>query len=287
MLYRVWPQALDALMFVKPATLIHWHYLGFKLFWRWRSKYKPWRKVGPELRELIWRMCRDNPTWGCHRIAGELKMLGFKVSDTTVYRYMPRRLGCPSPGWRAFILNHMKETAAVDFLVVFTVTFQLLYAMVVISHSRRRIIHFGVTEFPTQEWASDQMRQAFLRYPKPKFLVRDRDSIYGSKFRGCLKEMKIKELVTMRHSPRQNIYAERVIGSIKRECLDHVIIMNARHLRRLLDSYLHYYNYSRTHLSLGYDCPVHRQIERPSKGKKIVAVPQVTGLHHRYERRAA
>src|SRR5581483_36075 len=234
LLYRVWPQAVDVIKIVKPATLIDWHYLGFRLFWRWRRKNEPRRKVGPLLRDLIWRMAKENPTWGIHRITGELQKLGFNICDTTVYRYMPTKGGAPDPGWMAFVRNHMKETAAVDFFVVVTVTFRLMYAIVLMNHSRRRIIHFGVTEHPTQEWTANQIREAFSRYPKPKYLVHDRDAIFGRKFRDCLKEMQIVPLRTMRHSPRQNIYVERLIGTIRHDLLNHVIVVNARHLRRLL-----------------------------------------------------
>jgi transposase InsO family protein len=233
-------------------------------------------------------MTQENPTWGIHRITGELRKLGFNISDTTVYRYMPvRGSGKPDPGWTTFIRNHMKETAAVDFFVVVTFSFQLLYGMVVMSHGRRKIIHFGVTEHPTQEWAADQMRDAFSRYPKPKYLVRDRDAIFGSAFRKSMQEMSITELRTARHSPKQNVYCERLIGSIRYDLLNHVIVLNARHLRRLLAGYKDYYNYSRTHLALSYDSPIHRQVERPVRGEKIVSLPLLGGLHHRYERRAA
>lgn len=163
----------------------------------------------------------------------------------------------------------------------------MLYAIVVITHGRRRIVHVDVTENPTQEWAADQMERAFSKTRKPKYLVRDRDGIYGKQFRKRMKDLEIKEKVTAKQSPWQNIYVERAILSIRQECLDHVIVLNERHLRRLLTSYVQYYNYSRTHKSLAQDCPVHRPIERPSRGRKIVAIPQVGGLHHRYERRAA
>jgi putative transposase len=257
------------------------------MFWGWRSGKPRWRKVGPELRDLIHQMRRDNPTWGVKRIQGERRKIGFNISHVAVYNYLPKQFSSPSPGWRVFLRNHMKETAAVDFMVVVTVTFQLLYAMVLISHSRRRILHLGITANPTQEWVMDQLRQAFRVDPKPKYLVRDRDAIYGRKVSEGLKEIGIKEKLTTRQSPWQNIFVERVIGSIRRECLDHVIIANERHLRRILASYIQYYNFSRTHKSLDLDCPVHRPIERPVRGRKIVAIPFVGGLHHRYERRAA
>lgn len=237
--------------------------------------------------QLFKKNARDNPIWGIRRIAAELHKLGFKVSATTVSNYLPRYKVPPSPGWRAFLANHTREIAAVDFLVVVTVSFHLLYAMVVISHGRRRIVHVDVTENPTQDWAADQIARAFSSNRKPKYLIRDRDAIYGGRFRARLKELLIKEKVTAKQSPLQNIHVERTILSIRRECLDHVIVVNERHLRQLLTSYVQYYNYSRTHRALGDDCPVHRPVERPSRGAKIVAIPLVGGLHHRYERRAA
>jgi transposase InsO family protein len=181
----------------------------------------------------------------------------------------------------------MKETAAVDMLVVVTLTFQLLYAMVLISHGRRKILHLDVTEHPTQDWMSAQITRAFSSNQKPKYLLRDRDAIYGGKFCARLKELRIEERLTTPLSPWQNAYVERVIGSIRRECLDHVIVLNKRHLKRLLSSYMRYYNFSRTHQALDLDCPVQRPVDPPSKGKKIVAIPEVGGLHHRYERRTA
>lgn len=287
-LYRLWPRILDIMVIVKPRSVIRWHYAGFRAFWRRRSSQKgKFLKIGPEERDLIHQMKRDNPTWGCRRIAAELGKIGFDISYMSVHKLMPHSYTSPTPGWRVFLHNHMKETAAVDFLVVVTLSFQLLYAIVVISHGRRRIVHFGVTEHPTQEWAADQIDQAFQSYPKPKYLVRDRDAIYGKVFRERLKGMRIKEKVTQRQSPKQNIFVERMIQSIRHDCLDHVIIINERHLRRMLASYKDYYNYSRTHRSLNEDSPVHRPVERPSRGKRIVAIPQVGGLHHRYERRAA
>jgi transposase InsO family protein len=275
------------MVLVKPASVIRWHYAGFRMFWGWRSGRKPWRKVGPEIRDLIHQMKRDNPTWGVRRIEGELRKIGINISYMTVYKNLPKFAAPPSPGWRAFLSNHMKETAAVDFLVVVTLSFQLLYAMVLISHGRRKIIHIDVTDHPTQDWVADQVTRAFAKNPKPKYLVRDRDAIFGQRFRARLRELNVKEKVTMRQSPWQNIFVERTIQSIRQECLDHVIVINRRHLRRLLTSYAQYYNFSRTHKSLAQDCPVHRPVQRPSMGKKIIAIPQVGGLHHRYERRAA
>lgn len=288
-LYRLWPGILDAMVLVKPKTVISWHYAGFRAIWRWRSKRTGdhSRKVWPEIRDLIYQMKRDNPTWGIRRIVGELGRLGIKLNRRTVRKYLNCMNWSPTPGWRTFMKNHMRETAAIDFLVVVTVSFQLLYAMVLITHRRRRIIHIDVTRNPTQDWVADQTRIAFAKSKKLKYLVRDRDAIYGARFKEKLKSLGIKEKVTMKQSPWQNVYVERVIWSIRRECLDHVIVMNERHLRRLLVEYKDYYNCSRTHTALENDCPIHRPIQSRSKGKRVVAIPFLGGLHHRYERRAA
>jgi transposase InsO family protein len=181
----------------------------------------------------------------------------------------------------------MHDTTAIDMFVVFTLTYRILYAMVLISHERRRILHFDVTAHPTQDWLSRQMITAFQSNARPKYLLRDRDALYGQRFRDCIRAMEIQEVVTARQSPWQNIYVERVIGSIRSECLNHIIVVNENHLRRVLSSYVRYYNQARTHQSLGQDCPDPRPVEPPSAGKRIVAIPEVGGLHHRYIRRAA
>jgi len=227
-----------------------------------------------------------NPLWGAPRIHGELLMLGIEVSQATVGRYMPWRPKVPSSNWRSFLHNHLTEIAAIDMFVVATATFRLLYALIVLGHDRRRVIHFNVTENPTQVWLSRQMTDAFPWDTAPRYLLRDRDASYGPVFRDRVRVMGMKEVVTAPRSPWQNPYVERLIGSIRRECLDHIIIVNERHLRGVLSSYFQYHHKSRTHLSLGKDCPQPRSIQPPSAGT-IIAFPQVGGLHHRYERRAA
>jgi transposase InsO family protein len=287
-LYRIWPQALHAMVLVKPATVIQWHRKGFQLYWRWRSRSgQPGRpKTRPEIRNLIRQMSIANPLWGAPRIHGELLKLGIVVSQATVGRYMPWRPKVPSPTWRSFLPNHMSDTAAVDMFVVATATFRLLYTVIVFGHDRRRIVHFDVTRNPTQVWLARQMTEAFPWDTAPRYLLRDRDASYGQAFRVRLQAMGIKELVTAPRSPWQNAYAERVIGSVRRECLDHVIIFGERHLRDVLSSYFQYYNKTRTHLSLNKDCPESRPIH-PLTAGKIIPFPEVGGLHHRYERRAA
>jgi transposase InsO family protein len=227
-----------------------------------------------------------NPLWGAPRIHGELLKLGIVVSQATVGRYMPWRPAVPSPTWRSFLRNHMGDTVAIDMFVVATATFRLLYTVIVLGHDRRRIIHFDVTQNPTQVWLARQITEAFPWDTAPRFLLRDRDRSYGQVFRDRICMMGIKEVVTAARSPWQNAYVERIIGSVRRECLDHVIIFDEHHLRGVLSSYFHYYHKTRTHLALAKDCPESRPIHPPTAGK-IIPFPEVGGLHHRYERRAA
>jgi putative transposase len=285
-LYRIWPQALNAMVLVKPATLIHWHRKGFRLYWRWRSRRLGRPKIGTEIRALIRQMRLANPLWGAPRIHGELLKLGIEISQATVGRYLPRRPEVPSPTWRSFLHNHLTEIAAIDMFVVATATFQVLYALIVLGHDRRRIIHFGVTPNPTQAWLSRQITEAFPWNTAPRYLLRDRDASYGAAFRDRVRMMSIEEVVTAPRSPWQNPYVERFIGSIRRECLDHVIIFDEHHLRGVLSSYFQYHHKARTHLSLNKDCPETRPIQPPTAGR-IIVFPEVGGLHHRYERRAA
>ena len=242
--------------------------------------------MSPEIRDLIRRMSLANPLWGAPRIHGELLKLGIEVSQATVGRYLPWRPKVPSPTWRSFLHNHLTDIAAIDMFVVATATFRLLYALIVLGHDRRRIIHFEVTQNPTQVWLSRQITEAFPWDTAPRYLLRDRDASYGPAFRDRVRVMGIKEVVTAPRSPWQNPYVERLIGSIRRECLDHIIIFNEHHLRGVLSKYFQYHHKTRTHLSLNKDCPQPRRIQPPSAGK-IIAFPEVGGLHHRYERRAA
>jgi putative transposase len=285
-LYRVQPQLLDTLVLVKPTTVIGWHRQGFRIYWRWRSRRSGRSKTSAEIRDLIRRMSAANPLWGAPRIHGELLKLGVDISQATVGRYLPRRPKTPSPTWRSFLHNHLADTAAIDMFIVATATFRILYTLIVLDHDRRKIIHFAVTENPTQVWLSHQMTEAFPWDTAPRYLLRDRDASYGPIFRTRIKGMGIEETVIAPRSPWQNPYAERIVGAIRRECLDQVIVFNERHLRRVLSSYFQYYHQARTHLSLNKDCPQPGPVQPPSAGK-IVAVPQVGGLHHRYERRAA
>ena len=217
---------------------------------------------------------------------GELLKLGIEVSQATVAKYMIRRRGKPSPTWRSFLSNEALGIAAIDMFVVPSATFRLFFVMLILAHDRRKIVRFDVTQHPSAGWLSRQATEAFPWDTAPRFLLRDRDSSYGPAFSTRIKAMGITEIVTAAHSPWQNAYVERVIGSIRRECLDQVIVFNERHLRRVLSSYVDYYHRSRTHLSLRKDCPNPRPIEPPTRGR-VIALPQVGGLHHRYQRLAA
>src|SRR5271163_2061017 len=234
-------------------------------------------------------MSSANPLWGAPRIHGELLKLGIEVSQATVAKYMVRRRGAPT--WRSFLRNHAEGIAAIDMFVVASASFRLLYVMIILAHDRRKIIRTAVTEHPTAVWLSRQVTEAFPWETAPRYLLRDRDASYGSDFRNRIKVMNITEVVTAPRSPWQNPYVERVIGSIRRECLDHVVIFNERHLRRVLTSYRDYYHRSRTHLSLQKDCPDPRPVQSENQAKviaiKVIAIEEVGGLHHRYERRAA
>jgi transposase InsO family protein len=273
---------------VKPETVIAWHRKGFRLFWTWKIRHgragRP--AVAREVRELIRKMTRENPTWGAPRIHGELLKLGIEIGETSVSKYMVRRRKPPSQRWRTFLENHVKDLVSVDFFTVPTIRFQVLYVFLVLAHDRRRILHFNVTAHPTAEWTAQQLVQAFPWDSAPRYLLRDRDGIFGREFAEQVKAMGIKEVLSAPRSPWQRAFVERVIGTIGRECLDYLIVFHEASLRRTLGLYFDYYHRSRTHLSLRKDSPEPRSVQPPEMGR-IVAVPQVSGLHHRYERRAA
>jgi transposase InsO family protein len=287
-LYRLWPGCLDIVVIVKPNTVIGWHRMGFRLFWTWKSRrrHRGRPQVPQEVRALIRRMSRENPLWGAPRVHGELLKLGIEISQATVSKYMISHRCPPSQTWKTFLANHADDLVSIDLFVVPTVSFRVLYAFIVLRHDRRRVVHFDVTSHPTAAWLRQQLVEAFPWETAPRYLIRDRDSAYGAIFRDRLEAMNIVDVPTAPRSPWQNAYVERVIGSIRRECLDHVIVLNARHLRRILSSYFDYYHRSRTHLSLDKDCPEPRPACPPGAGK-IIAFPQVGGLHYRYERLAA
>ena len=281
-LYRLVPQVLDALKIVKPETVIRWHRAGFRRYWRWKSRPRGGRPKTPaEIRQLIRQMSIANPLWGAPRIHGELLKVGIDVGQTTVAKYMERRRRPPSPGWRTFLHNHADGIASMDLFVVPTVSFRLLYGMLILRHRRREILWLGVTAHPTAEWIGRQLTEAYGWTAAPQYLVRDRDAVYGGVFLRRLRAMGIRDRPTTPRSPWQNGYAERLIGSIRRDCLDHVVVFGERHLRHLLRSYQAYYNVTRTHLSLDKDAPVSRTVH--SVGR-IVANPIFGGLHHQYVR---
>jgi putative transposase len=285
-LSRFWSGWRSALVMVKPETVIAWHRKGFRLFWTWKVRHgQPGRPpVSQETRKLIRQMSHENPLWGAPRIHGELLKLGIDIGETS--KYMARGRKPPSQTWRTFLENHIKSMVSVDFFTVPTVRFQVLYVFLVLAHDRRRILHFGVTAHPTAEWTAQQLREAFPWDSAPRFLLRDRDRIFGADFTRQVKEFGIEEVLGAPGVPQQRAYVERVIGTIRRECLDHMIVFNEASLRRHLKLFLEYYHVSRTHLSLAKDTPESRPAQPPDLGR-VVAVPQVGGLHHRYERRAA
>jgi transposase InsO family protein len=231
-------------------------------------------------------MSLANPLWGAPRIHGELLELGIELSQATVAKYIERPRKPPSPTWRTFLRTHLKQLVSTDFFVVPTVNFRILFVFVVLAHYRRRVIHFNVTAHPTSEWTAQQLAEAFPWDTAPRYLLHDRDSIYGDVFQRRVRGMAIHEVLTAPRSPWQSPYVERLIGSLRRECLDHLIVFNESSLRRTLKSYFDYYHRARTHLSLEKDTPETRPVQTPELGS-VVELPEVGGLHHRYERRAA
>ena len=268
----------SALLIVKPETVLRWHRQGFRAYWRRKSKGPLGRPpIDRALICLIKRMSKDNPIWGAPRIQKELALLGHELSETTVAKYMVKHRSPPGT-WRAFIARHMHETAACDFFVVPTVTFKQLYCFVVLSLDRRRILHINVTRHPTAEWAGQQLLEAFPGTEgAPRLLIRDRDSIYGDAFTRAAKTVGVEQLVTGHRMPRMNSHCERVIGTIRRECTDHIIALGERHLSRVLSEYVRHYNLTRPRGSLSGNSPVARVVE--TRGD-IISTPVLGGLHH-------
>ena len=282
----LWHDWRSALILVKVETVISWRRQGFRLYWRWKSRKKPGRpKVDAEIRRLIRCMSRENPTWGAPRILSELLLLGHVAAESTVAKYMIRKPEPPSQTWRTFLKNHVGQIGAADFFTVSTITFRVLYVFLVLRHDRRLVVHFNVTRNPTAQWTAQQIVEAFPFDESSRFLLRDRDGIYGKVFRDRVEHMGIEEVLIAPRAPWQNPYVERVIGSIRRECLDHVIVLNENHLRRILTEYFEYYHESRAHLSLERNSPIPRSIDPPENGK-VVARAYLGGLHHCYTRAA-
>jgi transposase InsO family protein len=253
-----------------------------KAYWRRKSRGQPGRpKIEPRLRELIRRMSKENPLWGAPRIHGELLKLGFEIAVSTVSKYMIRHRGPPSQNWRTFLRNHADAIAAIDLCVVPTLTFECLFAFVVVGHGRRQLLWFAVTRHPTAEWLAQQIVEAFPWNTAPTYLVRDNDGAYGQVFTSRVRAMGIRDRPISPRSPWQNPYVERLIGTLRRDCLDHVLIFGERHLRRVLTLYSLYYNETRTHLGLSKDAPRRRAVQRSGT---IVTTQVLSGLHHRYVR---
>ncbi|MDT3683655.1 MAG: integrase core domain-containing protein [Pseudorhodoplanes sp.] len=281
-LNRWFPSILGSLVVIRPETLIRWHRTGFRLYWRWKSRSQGGRpRIDADLRALIRQMSIANPIWGAPRIHGELLKLGFDVAQSSVAKYMIKRRGPGDQGWRTFLRNHTPEIAVMDLFVVPTIGFELLYAFIIVRLDRRHLVWIAVTTNPTAEWVARQITEAFPWDEAPRYMVRDRDQIYGAIVTRRLQAMGIRDRPIAASSPWQNGYAERLIGSVRRECLDHVIVLGESHLRRVLRAYAAYYNEIRTHWSLGKDAPLSRPIQRIGR---ITSRAILGGLHHQYGR---
>jgi putative transposase len=286
---KFWSAWKQSLLVVTPETVVRWHRSGFRLYWSLISgvrKQVGRRRLTKEVRDLIFQMVAENPTWGAPRIHGELLMLGFELSERTISRWMKRALRDPEPArrWLAFLRNHREAIAAMDFFTVPTITFGVLYCFFVISHDRRRILHFNVTRHPTSIWIVQQLREAFPFQPAAKFLIFDHDRKYGFDVPVAIQSMKIACVQTSLQSPWQNGVAERWVGSCRRDLLDHVIALNQRHLKRVLFDYVRYYDEDRTHLGLNKETPNGRPRLVPTA--RVIAHRRLGGLHHRYDRAA-
>jgi len=287
-LRRFWSGWRQPLLYVQADTVARWQRERFRRFWARLSKRHGHRRGRPatavEIRRLIEQMVVANPLWRAPRIHGELKMLGIAISERTVSRILRELRRPPSQTWKTFLHNHLDQSVSIDFFTVPTITMKVLFVFIVLEHHRRQVLHFNVTEHPTAAWTSQQIVESFADRDAPRYLIRDRDRIYGDDVRLRISSMGIQEVLTAPQSPWQNPYVERLIGSIRRDCLNHFVILNAKHLKRTLASYLVYYHGSRTHLGLEKQCPCPRQA---SSIGRIIEMPQLGGLHHRYERVAA
>ena len=278
----------QGLRFVRPRTVLDWQKRRFREHWRRKSRSgQPGRPaIDPEIRNLIRRISSANPTWGSPRIVGELAKLGIVAAKSTVEKYRIRMTGSPSPTWKAFLNNHLKDLVSIDFFIVPTVRFEILCVLTVLAHDRRRVVHFSITAHPTAQWTAQQIVEAFPFDTAPRYLIRDRDATYGETFCRRVRSLGIEQVLTAPRSPWQNPYAERMIGTLRRVCLDHVVVLHERHLRRILRSYLDFYHRWRIHQSLEMDAPDLRPVQSPDFGE-VVEFPDVNGLQRHYERRAA
>jgi transposase InsO family protein len=288
---RWWPGWKQPLMVAVPETVVRWHRAGFRLYWSWLSRHRARLgriRIGKELRELIFRMVAENPTWGAPRIHGELQMLGFNVSERTVSRWVQRAPRSPESGrrWKTFLRNHREAIAALDLFTVPTLTFGVLYCFFVIGHDRRRVLYCNVTRYPTSAWVVQQLREAFPYDSASKYLILDRDTKFGFEVLAAVKSLGAKPVRTSFRSPWQNGVAERWVGSCRRDLLDHVIVFNERHLKRLLADYVRYYHEDRTHLGLEKQTPGRRSRSIPRESVSVISRSRLGGLHHRYDRAA-
>ena len=283
-LSRIWNDWRSSLIIVKPPTVIGWHKKGFKLYWKRKSRRVGRPNIDWELIKLIRKLQKENSTWTAQRIQGELVKLGLTVSDNTVAKYMrkPESDDGKRQRWLTFMRNHAKHIVGIDFFVARTILFRSIHVFVAISHERRKILHFALTANPHSQWAIQQLRETFAFDETTKYVIRDNDGIYSNEFKQTIKRFGLKDTPTAPRSPWQNPFTERVIGTLRRECLDHMIILNEKHLYNILHEYIfEYYNVSRTHMSLEKDSPEHRPIQ---KDGKIVSKPILGGLHHVYSR---
>ena len=283
-LSRIWSDWRSSLIIVKPPTVIGWHKKGFKLYWKRKSRRVGRPNIDWKLIKLIRKLQRENATWTAQRIQGELVKLGLDVSDNTVAKYLRKPISDNGKRqrWLTFLRNHAKHIVGIDFLVARTIIFKSIHVFVAISHERRKILHFAVSSKPHWQWIIQQLRETFAFDETTKYVIRDNDGIHSDEFKGAIKRFGLKDKPTAPRSPWQNPFAERVIGTLRRECLDHMIILSEKHLYTILHEYIfEYYNVSRTHMSLDKDSPEHRPIQ---KDGKIVSKPILGGLHHIYSR---
>jgi len=285
---RTWKQAL---VIVQPETLLRWHRQGFKLFWKYRSRVTSTTpRISPEIVDLIKEMARDNRLWGAERIRGELLKLGIRVCKRTIQKYM-RTVRSQQPRgqtWATFLHNHARQIWACDFLPVTDLFFRSLFAFFIIELKSRKVIHVGVTRSPTDAWTAQQLREATAFGVGPKYLIRDNDGKFGVTFAWVAKTSRIKMLTTPYHAPRANAICERFLGSVRRECLDHLLILHERQLQRVLNAYVHYFNQARPHQSIQQQIPEQKAGSVPTQhaGGKVISFPVLGGLHRDYRRSA-